>query len=75
VNHATRDNENSYNSSTSPHHVHRTLVHRATGRRYNTAASRKCDLVTLGLWALHTGRGWVMLAARVALVQEGMTHA
>ena len=36
---------------------------------------RKSDLVTLGLWALATGRGWLVRAVHWALEEEGLRHA
>jgi hypothetical protein len=39
------------------------------------ANHRKHDLVTLGGWAMATGRGWLVTAVQRALVREGLTHA
>jgi hypothetical protein len=36
---------------------------------------RKHALVTLGEWAMATGRGWLVTAVQRALVREGLTHA
>jgi len=36
---------------------------------------RKSDLVTLGLWVLATGRGWLVRAVHRALKEEGLRHA
>jgi hypothetical protein len=36
---------------------------------------RKHHLVTLGVWAMATGRGWLVTAVQRALVREGLTHA
>jgi hypothetical protein len=36
---------------------------------------RKRDLVELGLWAVVTGRGWLVRAVHAALVQEDLRHA
>lgn len=47
----------------------RTLPYRAH------AVNRKVTLVALGLWAFHTGRGWLVHAIHVALVAEGLSFA
>jgi hypothetical protein len=36
---------------------------------------QKSDLVTLGQWALATGRGWLERAVHRALTEEGVGHA
>jgi hypothetical protein len=46
------------------------MIAHAPSRHY-----RKSDLVTLGCWALATGRGWLVTAVHRALNQEGLTHA
>jgi hypothetical protein len=35
---------------------------------------RKHDLVTLGVWAMVPGRGWLVTAVHRALVREGLRH-
>jgi hypothetical protein len=46
------------------------MIAHATLRHY-----RKSDLVTLGLWPLATGRGWLERAVHQALAEEGVRHA
>jgi hypothetical protein len=36
---------------------------------------RKDTLIALGLWAMVTGRGWLVRAVRAAIRREGLTHA
>jgi hypothetical protein len=35
---------------------------------------RKQQLVSLGLWAMNAGEGWLVKAVQRALRQEGLTH-
>jgi hypothetical protein len=37
--------------------------------------TRQTTLVTLGVWALTTGRGWLIQAVDVAIQREGLRHA
>jgi len=37
--------------------------------------SRKKTLVDLGLWAVTTGRGWLVRAVRAAIEREGLRNA
>jgi hypothetical protein len=41
----------------------------------DTHVTRKTTLVTLGLWALTTGRGWLVQAVDAAIEREGLLHA
>jgi hypothetical protein len=38
-------------------------------------AQRKTLLVTLGHWAILTGRGWLVRAVHAAIEREGLYHA
>jgi hypothetical protein len=42
--------------------------------RVKRLSQRKVHLVDLGLWALTTGRGWLVHAVHAALVREGLAH-
>ena len=37
--------------------------------------TRKTTLVTLSLWALTTGRGWLVQAAEASIEREDLRHA
>jgi hypothetical protein len=39
------------------------------------AQQRKHDLISSGLWALITGRGWMVRAVQAALVRKGLVNA
>jgi hypothetical protein len=34
---------------------------------------RKCDLVDLGVWAMVTGRCWLVLAVTAAIQRQGLS--
>jgi hypothetical protein len=35
---------------------------------------RRRDLVAIGIWAIASGRGWLVHAVFAALVREGLAH-
>jgi hypothetical protein len=38
-------------------------------------SERKSRLLAIGQWALASGRGWLVRAARAAMRREGLDHA
>jgi hypothetical protein len=35
---------------------------------------RKQQLVSLGLWAVNAGKGWLVKAVQLTIQREGLTH-
>jgi hypothetical protein len=54
-----------------PHHISQ---HSLTILVHSTPLERKRARISLGLWAMRTGRGWLGHMIYRALVREGLTH-
>jgi hypothetical protein len=55
-------------------HPHGISQHRLTIPVHCTPLERKRARVSLGLWAMRTGRGWLVHTVYRALVRERLTH-